>query len=299
MKYQQIVATNKGIITTDEDIVPGYRHEEGIQFSTEDLTYQMMKVMAEFIQECYSNPLGSESPIRMLDIGSGASALGFHMQKLFTNLEVVSIDGNPDTINSPFIEKSTHIIARSDEEYNIVDQNGDTVKFDLIVSFEHIEHIEEKNLKCFLENISRHSSENTKFLMSISGQEYDEELAHVHCHIKTSDEWEKLLSQEPYVSCGPPLEVVHVAAGIQRYKQTLSLYQNRAPVDRIVFLIKQHLFEAGKYFEYKFYDWFLVLPGMKNYNQEGLKNLEALSGWISRLNLGTLLVRKGANSIAK
>ena len=71
-------------------------------------------------------------------------------------MEVFTLDGNPKTLNSPFVDKERHFVVRTDKEYKIVNENNEVIKFDLITSFEHLEHIQEKTIRQYLKNILAH-----------------------------------------------------------------------------------------------------------------------------------------------
>ena len=298
MKYKQVIKTNQGIFQAADQKIPGYRREEGMQFSQDDPTYEMMDLMARFVKSCYITPLNLSAPKRILDIGSGAAAFGHHLRRLFNNLEVVSIDGNPETLKSPFIENSTHIVARTDEEYKIVDENNEVVKFDLIVSFEHIEHIEEEKLEIFLKNIATHSTSDTCFLMTISGAAYEGEIEHVHCHVKSPPEWKELLQLQRYAQYGE-WDVVNIGEGLLQCQTTHKLYEDLENQDAVAFLVSEYLENEARYFESKFYKWFFVHPSQTQCLQHFATHENAIIGWIDRLNRGTILLKKGSNSIVK
>lgn len=182
IKYKQTISNNTGI--KKSEFLPGYSYGDGIRFDVGDPVNKMMELMARFLVERI------EDGDKVLDIGSGSGALGHYMAEMNPTLDIVTIDGNPDTKLSPFIDKDKHFIVRTDKEYKIVDETGNCVKFDLIVSFEHLEHIQEENFEQFLNNILNHSCEKTALFASAAKWEYEEEdEKHIHCNVKTDEEW--------------------------------------------------------------------------------------------------------------
>jgi cyclopropane fatty-acyl-phospholipid synthase-like methyltransferase len=189
MKYKQVIENNKGIYT----FLPGYESCDGEQFDPNDSIHTMMEIIVPWLHKAcdyFPHPLKY-----ILDIGSGAGSLAFFWRKHFPSLEVFTLDGNPKTLDSPFIDKERHFVVRTDEEYKIVNENNEIVKFDLITSFEHLEHIQEKTFRQFLKNILNHSHEKTLFISTAADWEYKEEdKAHIHCNVKNAQEWKSYLN---------------------------------------------------------------------------------------------------------
>lgn len=96
----------------------------------------------------------------ILELGCGAGVLSHHYRKLNPDVKYVTLDINKDVIGNGVINDDTHFICFTDREFQI--QDGDeNMTFDLILSFEHFEHIPEQNIRVFLDNIRRHCNENT------------------------------------------------------------------------------------------------------------------------------------------
>ena len=128
-------------------------------------------------------------------MGSGSGALAYYLRRKAPHIEVFTLDGNRETLESPFIDKERHFIVRTDKPYLIVDEKEEVVRFDLIVSFEHIEHIQEKNFHQFLKNIQNHSTTSTIFFGMAAMWEYEEESKkHIHCNVKNIVEWRQELA---------------------------------------------------------------------------------------------------------
>jgi|ETNvirnome_2_300_1030623.scaffolds.fasta_scaffold00192_19 SAM-dependent methyltransferase len=187
MKYTQRISENTGI--EKDEFLPGYSAEDGLHFDEDSFLHTMMESMASFLINMHivKNELKLK---RVLDIGCGAGSLAYYMRKYLPTIEVFTLDGNCETINSPFVDKDYHFVVRTDQEYEIVDENNDIVKFDLIVSFEHLEHIQEENFEQFLKNVMKHSHEGTLFFSTAADWEHEEEgMEHVHCNVKNLYDW--------------------------------------------------------------------------------------------------------------
>jgi len=188
MKIKQICLDNLGIPNTT-DKIPGYRHGDGLHFDANSEIHQMHECIAHIIISAFPQIK------TVLDVGSGAGSLSYFLRKLNNDLTVVTIDGNQETINSPFVKPEHHFIVRTDNEYSLVDEKNNLIKFDLICSFEHFEHIEPKAFDQFLSNFKKHSHENTIFWGTAAGYEFhgDDE-AHLHCNVQSGEAWAEVLA---------------------------------------------------------------------------------------------------------
>tara|TARA_R100001594_G_scaffold148537_1_gene203969 strand:+ start:322 stop:1089 length:768 start_codon:yes stop_codon:yes gene_type:complete len=175
--------------------IPGYNHGDALFFDEESTNHTMMILMADFLLRMYTG----KDLKTVMDVGSGAGSLGYWLKLMKPDLEVVCLDGNRATIDSPFVDKDTHFVVRTDEEYTIM--RGDAIaKFDLIVSFEHVEHIEPHRFEVFMDNIRRHSDLSTVFFATASKWEYPtEDEKHIHCNVKDTTEWKQYFKEQPYV----------------------------------------------------------------------------------------------------
>ena len=191
MKYTQKIKENTGI--QKDEFLPGYSVADGLHFDKEDNLHKMMEPMALFLLKTYRNEHNLNIK-KILDIGSGAGSLAYFLKKHAPDIEVFTLDGNPDTVDSPFIDNDYHFIVRTDHEYKLVDENNNTIKFDLITSFEHLEHIQEDNFVQFLKNIVHHSHDNTLLFATAACWEHEEEgMEHVHCNVKDLPEWAEFI----------------------------------------------------------------------------------------------------------
>jgi len=193
MQYRQAIKENGGI--EENEFVPGYSHNDGLRFDENDEVHKMMDSMSEIVFKIFEPMPNKISSI--LDIGSGAGSLAYFLRQRRPDLRVVTVDGNKETNKSPFITEEDHFIVRTDEKYKIVDENNEVIKFDLILSFEHLEHIQEDNFEQFLENIYLHSHEKTIFFSTAANWEYEEEdEKHIHCNVKNHLEWREYLKTQ-------------------------------------------------------------------------------------------------------
>jgi len=189
MKIKQTCLDNLGIVNTAVAKIPGYRHGDALHFDANSELHQMHQCIAQVIIAAFPQIK------TILDVGSGAGSLSYFLRKLNNDLTVVTIDGNQETVNSPFIKPAHHFVVRTDDEYRLVDEKNNLIKFDIICSFEHFEHIEPKAFDQFLSNFKRHSHENTIFWGTAAAYEFhgaDE--AHLHCNVQPGEAWAELLA---------------------------------------------------------------------------------------------------------
>ena len=183
--YRQINEQNTKGIQKDE-YLPGFAYVDGVRFDPEDEANLMMEPMAMLLDEF----IGRHNITSILDVGSGSGSLAWYLRQMNPSLSIVTLDGNVDTVKSPFITEDHHFVVRTDQDYQIVDKDGNNAEFDLIISFEHLEHIQEENFVNFLQNIKNHSHDKTFFIATAAKWEYEnEEEKHIHCNVKTIEEW--------------------------------------------------------------------------------------------------------------
>jgi len=188
MKVSQIFTKNRGI--KNGEFVTGYSPDlSGPHFDKKNPLHIMHSSVAGII-DSFDNV---ES---VLDIGSGSGSLCHFLRKINPSIKAVTLDGNPLSADSPFIEPEKHFVVRTDEEYELVDENNKTINFDLICSFEHFEHINPDTFDVFLDNIKKHSHPNTLVWATASAFRFEnEEEAHLHCNVKSHKEWTLFLEK--------------------------------------------------------------------------------------------------------
>lgn len=197
MKVYQTNEINKGIFVKEvnesfslqeqvESGYWGYRHGDALWFEEDKhITYRKL---AQRIVEKYPNVKN------ILEIGCGAGSMSNHIRDLNQNVNVITLDGNQETINSPYIKKEHHFIVLTDSDYFLKDENQEIIKFDLILSFEHFEHIHPDRFDCFLENIKRHSKKETIIIATASTWAEGRD----HCNVKTKEEWDSYLDSKGF-----------------------------------------------------------------------------------------------------
>jgi len=185
---KQLIELNKGI---EELVLPGFQEHDALWFGEDKhITY---KKLADSI--VFRFP----SVKSVLEIGSGAGSLAYWIKKNKPSITIVTLDGNKKTVNSPYIDKDNHFIVRTDEPYILSDDEAGTpFEFDLIVSFEHFEHIQPETFGVFLDNIKLHSHNDTVIIASASNWKYPPPNEHVHCNVKKKEEWYQYLANNGF-----------------------------------------------------------------------------------------------------
>lgn len=96
----------------------------------------------------------------ILELGCGAGNLASHYRSLNPDAIYITLDINADIINNGLINPKNHFTVFTDRPYQLV-ENDKNIKFDLILSYEHFEHIPEERISSFLNNIKKHSHKDT------------------------------------------------------------------------------------------------------------------------------------------
>lgn len=182
-----IIQKNKeNVPFENEEKYPGFSYVDAMHFADNlHITYKQLAldILKEF-PNCK----------KILDIGSGNSSLASHLKDINNDLLVVSIDGNRDSSLSPHINNHIHLLCKTDEPYEIVDDiNDELIIFDLILSFEHFEHIEHKLFDKFLNNMKLHSNKDTIFFATAANWGYE-----YHINVKSKEEWYSYLNENGF-----------------------------------------------------------------------------------------------------
>jgi len=159
MKIKETLQSTKGYTghefdgTVNEEC-PGYGHGDGIRHAEESdhVTYFNL---AKDLHTQFPNAN------KILELGCGAGNLSAHYRSLSPDSLYVTMDINAISPTLGHINPDTHVVGFTDRPFNIVDENDSTIKFDLVLSYEHFEHIPEKRLNQFLKNIKNHIHQNT------------------------------------------------------------------------------------------------------------------------------------------
>ena len=191
MEIKQLNEENNGINSINF-VINGYQHHDALWFGEDKhITYKALA------HELYNNLIAPNNFKTILELGSGAGSLAFFLREISNDLTVVTLDGNRESVGSPYINEKHHFIVRTDRHYNLVDKNEKTIKFDLVISFEHFEHISPgEDFLIFLENIKNHIHENTLILATASLQ--GEGVDHWHPNVKSYEKWKEFLENEKF-----------------------------------------------------------------------------------------------------
>lgn len=95
-----------------------------------------------------------------LELGAGPGCLSWYLRWLGVGVHTVTLDINKDAPNFSKYLDHNHFICYTDRPYQIQLEDQD-VKFDMIISYEHFEHIPPIRLNTFLGNIKKHSHKDT------------------------------------------------------------------------------------------------------------------------------------------
>jgi SAM-dependent methyltransferase len=159
MKIKEILQTTTGYTGHEFDgnhnpECPGYGHGDGIRHAAEKDHATYFNLAKDLFNK-YPNVS------KVLELGCGAGNLSAHYRSLSPEVLYVTMDINAVSPTLGLINPETHVIGFTDRPFNIIDENGNTIKFDLVLSFEHFEHIPEEKVPQLLENIKNHSHLDT------------------------------------------------------------------------------------------------------------------------------------------
>ncbi len=210
--YQKNINNNFGFkrisekdIGCDENgnIAYGYQHHDALWWenspikrneATTTLTMQEAISSFDYIFEKLTYNIHTYiKPKNILDLGCGNGQLTQKLRKY--GIITATVDANKDTIHSPYIDEN-HFIGRTDKELIFVDENNKQIKFDLVISLEHFEHVSEETFDTLMQNISNHTHENSYLIFTAANWKYDtEDKKHIHCNLKDKNEWIKYIEK--------------------------------------------------------------------------------------------------------
>lgn len=162
--------------------LPGFQYNDSMCFGDNyHVTYRPMAVaLCDRFQ-----------PKSVLELGAGCGSLARHMREYRPGLRVITLEGNPDTRQSPHVHPEDHFIVRTDQEV-ILSENDTLAQFDLIVSFEHFEHIHPDRFGVFMANMLRHAAPKATLVATASNWWYPGG-SDVHCNVQDPAAWDRLL----------------------------------------------------------------------------------------------------------
>lgn len=166
---------------------PGYGHGDGIRHAnpTDHPTYyNLAKAIYDIHPEAEY----------ILELGCGAGNLSSHYRSINPNNIYVTMDINAVSPTLGLIDPETHVIGFTDRPFNITDvKTNETIKFDLIVSFEHFEHIPEERLDCLLNNIKNHCHNRTLIIATAAKQS-----SPIHPTTFSKEKWKEILEKKGF-----------------------------------------------------------------------------------------------------
>jgi len=125
--------------------------------------------ICKFIADSRSSNL-YDLKLNVLDLGCGGGQLiADFSQEIFID-KCIGLDGIAGTLNRPNWTKYKNNLLNVDlsKDFSIVDEKGELIKFDLITSWEMIEHLHEKDLDTFFVNMHKHLKDDGIFVGSIA-----------------------------------------------------------------------------------------------------------------------------------
>jgi SAM-dependent methyltransferase len=151
-----------------------------------------------FIEEIESFFSGRK--IKVLDIGCSGGQLVIDFLK--RGHDSIGIEGSDYSVktnraNWPEYYNKNLFTCDATKKYEIVDQDNNTVKFDLITAWEVIEHIKEDDLELFFGNIIKHMKSDSIFCASIAPVE---DIQVIQCGKINGIRKGEFLSREKYES---------------------------------------------------------------------------------------------------
>lgn len=170
-----------------------WKNSPGTEFLNRDIKHMPLDNFLELWHNMFSRIaeylVTTIQPKYVLDLGCGSGQLSNYIRKLDPNIVTVTVDANREVINSPYIDDN-HFIARTDQPLDFTDSNGNKILFDLIISFEHFEHISDEAVSLLMQNIKNHSKLDTHLIFTACTTEYPEDdHKHIHCNAQPREYW--------------------------------------------------------------------------------------------------------------
>jgi 2-polyprenyl-3-methyl-5-hydroxy-6-metoxy-1,4-benzoquinol methylase len=182
-----------------------WKNSPGTEFLNRDIKHMPLDEFLELWHNMFSRIakylVNTIQPKYVLDLGCGSGQLSNYIRKLDPNIVTVTVDANREVINSPYID-SNHFIARTDQSLDFTDSKGNKILFDLIISFEHFEHISDSTVDMLMQNIKDHSKIDTHLIFTACTTKYTaDDHEHIHCNAQHAEYWInhiRTIGFEPY-----------------------------------------------------------------------------------------------------
>ena len=166
---------------------PGYEYTDSITPLTERAFIESYKLLADGLHVRFPNCHS------VLELGAGCGCLSYYFRQIQKPGDIyVTTDINEDSAKEPY-NGPNHFYLLSDEPFHLVDGNNKTLTFDLILSFEHFEHINSNVVPVLLNNIKRHCHENT-IVVATAAQFHRES----HVTLWSKDQWTAVLNESGF-----------------------------------------------------------------------------------------------------
>jgi SAM-dependent methyltransferase len=170
-----------------------WKNSPGTEFLNNDIKHISLDEFLELWHNMFSRIaeylVTTIKPKYVLDLGSGSGQLSNYIRKLDPSIVTVTVDANQQVVNSPYIDDN-HFIARTDQPLDFRDEKGNKIIFDLIISFEHFEHISHDAVNMLMENIKNHSKVDTHLIFTACIKEYPAlDHKHIHCNAQEAQYW--------------------------------------------------------------------------------------------------------------
>lgn len=183
------------------ELAPGYQHHDGLWYPGSEKHGLKDKSTVDecvnFFSNCFSafasNCISRYGVKSVLDLGCGSGILTHAFRSRGVN--TCTVDANPIAAkDSPYIDEN-HFLARTDKALDIRDEQGNRKKFDLITSFDHVEHIEDKTIHIFMSNVKEHLADDGIFIFIAHTFTYPGDQAHIHCNTSPKEYWIQKLEE--------------------------------------------------------------------------------------------------------
>tara|TARA_R100000700_G_scaffold40089_1_gene54706 strand:- start:28986 stop:29732 length:747 start_codon:yes stop_codon:yes gene_type:complete len=156
----------------------------------------------------------TKEKINCLDLGCAAGQLILDFHKRSETNVCIGLDGSCGVYKHQnwLIEENRQVLRHANlvENFSILDETNNKIKFDVITCWEVIEHFNEKDLDIFFKNVSEHLSEDGLFFGSIAlfPDVRDENGFHQDCPEYNADSKQFLLHKTVFDSKEPWDEIL-------------------------------------------------------------------------------------------